>query len=159
MTPDLSEFNHLPRFPDGRIDYTNADKAPGLSCFIKYEDKILLLKRSDKVMAYKGQWFCLGGFIDEPKSIRQKVLEELHEELGLSENDVKNIKTAPSYTYQDSSAKKSWILYPVIVELNNQPEIKLDWEHTAYKWVKKEELASFDLPSTLREALKKVSWD
>ena len=159
MMPDLSEFNHLPRFPDGRIDYTNADKAPGLSCFIRYKDEILLLKRSDKVMAYKGQWFCLGGFIDEPKSIRQKALEELHEELGLSENDIKSIKTAPSYTYQDSSAKKSWILYPVLVELNNQPEIKLDWEHTDYRWVKKEELGSFDMPSTLREALKKVLWE
>lgn len=153
MTPDLSEFNHLPRFPDGRINYTNADKAPCLSCFIKYKDEILLLKRSDKVMAYKGKWFCLGGFIDEPKPISQKVLEELHEELGLSENDVESVKIFPPYEHKDV---KTWILHPVLVELKCRPDIRLDWEHTDFIWASKEGLDELDLPASVRRALRAV---
>ncbi len=49
----LQEFSEkLPKFPDGRIDYSGSDKAPVLTCFVKFGDKILLLKRSDKVRTY-----------------------------------------------------------------------------------------------------------
>ena len=41
--------NKLPRFSDGRIDYSKSDTAPVITVFIKYEDQILLLKRSKKV--------------------------------------------------------------------------------------------------------------
>ena len=39
----------LPRFPDGRIDYSNSDVAPVVTIFVEYGNKILLLRRSDKV--------------------------------------------------------------------------------------------------------------
>ena len=44
----LKEFDRLPKFPDGRIDYSNSDKAPVLTCFVRFEDEILLLKRSEE---------------------------------------------------------------------------------------------------------------
>ena len=46
----IKEFaNKLPKFPDGRIDYSSSDIAPVITVFVKHKDKILLLKRSDKV--------------------------------------------------------------------------------------------------------------
>jgi len=50
-----------------RVDYTNSKIAPVLICFIKHKDKFLLLKRSDKVLAYKNLWSVLAGFIDDEK--------------------------------------------------------------------------------------------
>ena len=64
-------------------DYTNAKTAPVLVCFIKYGDKFLLLKQSDKVLAYKNLWSCLAGFLDDAQPTGDKIAEEIKEELGL----------------------------------------------------------------------------
>ena len=63
----------LPKFPDGRIDYSNSDTALVITVFIKNKDKILLLKRSSKVSTYQGKWNTVAGYIDEPKPIREKI--------------------------------------------------------------------------------------
>ena len=73
----LKEFIDLPKFEDGRIDYTSSKKAPILLCFVKFQEKILLVKRSNKVGNYQGKWNVVAGFIDEPKPLKEKVLEEL----------------------------------------------------------------------------------
>jgi hypothetical protein len=53
----LREFSKkLPKFEDGRIDYTNSDSAPGLNVFLEHEGKILIMKRSNKVGAYRKTW-------------------------------------------------------------------------------------------------------
>ena len=39
----LKEFDNLPRFKDGRINYTNSRRAPCLAVFINFDEKILLL--------------------------------------------------------------------------------------------------------------------
>ncbi len=44
----------LPRFEDGRINYTTSKTAPVVTVFIGYGNKFLLLKRSHKVQNYKG---------------------------------------------------------------------------------------------------------
>ena len=43
----------LPRFPDGRIDYSHANKAPVITVFVFSNDHMLLLKRSEKVKSEK----------------------------------------------------------------------------------------------------------
>jgi isopentenyldiphosphate isomerase len=125
----IKEFSEkLPHFPDGRINYSNSDIAPVVTCFLKDKDKILLLKRSDKVRTYKGKWNTVAGYLDEPKTIREKALEK----------------------------HKTWITCPVLIELKNKPEIKLDWEHTEYKWINPEELISFDIVPKLDKSLRRV---
>jgi hypothetical protein len=58
----LDEFSKiLPKFPDGRINYTTSQRCPVITCFVMYEGKILLLKRSDKVGTYKGFWNSVSG--------------------------------------------------------------------------------------------------
>ena len=39
----------LPKFEDGRIDYSNSSVAPVVTIFIKYKNKILLLKEAIKL--------------------------------------------------------------------------------------------------------------
>ena len=39
LLKELSE--KLPKFEDGRIDYSNSDKAPVITVFVKYRDDIL----------------------------------------------------------------------------------------------------------------------
>lgn len=156
----LCEFSEkLPKFSDGRIDYSISDKAPVLTCFVKFENKILLLKRSDKVRAYQGLWNSVAGYLDEFRPLEEKALEELREELGITADIIKQTKLGQPYELIDDKAKKIWVIFPVLVELNKEPDIKLDWEHTDYKWIDPVDLKSFDivpdLDKTLRACLKR----
>ncbi|MBI4450944.1 NUDIX domain-containing protein [Candidatus Woesearchaeota archaeon] len=135
----------LPRFPDGRIDYTNSDRAPVLTCFVYCCGELLLLKRSDKVGAYQGKWNAVAGYLDEPRPLRDKVLEELADELGVSESLVARLEAAPSYELHDAAIKKTWIIHPVLVELREKPVVKLDWEHTECAWIAPISLTQYDI--------------
>ena len=151
------KFNEsLPKFPDGRIDYSNSDIAPVITVFVKHKDKILILKRSNKVRAYQGKWNTVAGYLDELKPIRDKILEEMQEELGISEDNILSIHIGEIYKFTDVGINKTWITHPVLVELKNIPKIKINWEHTEYKWIKPEELTNFDIVLNLEENLKRV---
>lgn len=153
----IEEFSEkLPKFPDGRIDYSSSDTAPVITVFIKYEDMVLLLKRSDKVSTYKGKWNTVAGYLDEPKPVRKKVLEEIKEEVGIDEGNIFSIRLGEPYEFTDTEANKTWIVHPILVEMKNMPDIQLDWEHTEYKWVKPEELKNFDTVPNLDKSLKNV---
>jgi 8-oxo-dGTP pyrophosphatase MutT (NUDIX family) len=147
----------LPKFPDGRINYSNSDTAPVATIFIKYRDKILLLKRSDEVREYKGKWNVVAGYLDEFKPFHEKILEEINEETGINESNILSIQFGKQYEFTDEKINKTWIIHPVLVELRNEPKIKLDWEHTEYKWIKPEELKIFDIVPELDKSWENIA--
>jgi len=152
----IKEFSKkLPKFPDGRIDYSKSDIAPVITVFVKFEDKILILKRSDKVRVYQNKWNAVAGYLDELKPLREKVLEEIEEELGIN-NNIFTLHFGQPYEFTDSKLNKTWIVHPVLAEFKKEPEIKLDWEHTEYRWIKPEELKNFEIVPKLEESLKRV---
>lgn len=143
----------LPKFPDGRIDYSRSNIAPVITVFIKYQDKILLLKRSNKISNYPGKWNTVSGYLDEVKPIKDKILEELEQELNIQENIISNIKFGKPWKLIDKKINKTWLINPVLVELNKKPPIKLDWEHTDYNWIRPEEMSKFDIVTKLDKSL------
>jgi len=143
----------LPKFPDGRIDYSLSDVAPIVTVFVRYRDKILLLKRSDKVGTYRGKWNTVAGYLDDAKPVREKALEELREEIGVREEDISSMRFGEMLEFQDERIGRTWIVNPVLVELKKKPEIKLDWEHIEYKWIKPDELKNFDVTFNLDKSL------
>ncbi len=146
----------LPKFPDGRINYHNAEKAAVLTCFVKFKDKILILKRSDKVWTYKGKWNTVAGYLDDFKPIRQKALEELNEETGIQEKDILKIEICEPFEFIDEKIKRTWLVHPLLAELKQKPEIKLDFEHTEFKWISPEEIKDFDIVPDMAKGLKRV---
>ena len=153
----VKEFHaKLPKFPDGRINYTDSKVAAVVSVFLKYRNKILILKRSNKVLAYKGKWSAIGGYLDEPKPVKEKAMEEVAEELGVKGDNIASIVIAKSYESSDRQINRKWIIYPVLMELKKMPDIKMNWENTEYKWINPEELKKFDTIPGLQKSLKKV---
>lgn len=156
MLKILDEFRNLPKFSDGRINYTDSKKAPVINCFVKYKNKFLLLKRSDKVGAYKGKWNSIGGYIDEDKPVKEKVLEEIWEELKIKKDDVKNMMGGNPYEVVDKEIGKIWIVHPFVAELKKEPAIVLDFEHTEFRWVKEEDIENYDSVPGLKEVIKRT---
>ncbi|MEK6968351.1 MAG: NUDIX domain-containing protein [Nanoarchaeota archaeon] len=160
MNSALREFSRLakklPRFPDGRLNYKNSKKAVVITVFVEFNSKILLLKRSNKVLTYKGFWNVVAGYYDEPKPLRQKALEELNEETGITKKFVKSIQVGKMFRFHDKKISRIWIVNPVLIRLKKKPRIKLDFEHTESKWVKHEEIKKYKVVPNLLFGLGKV---
>ncbi len=138
-----------------KTDYTHTKRAPVVICFVKHKDKFLLLKRSDKVLAYKNLWSSLAGFLDDSKTVKEKALEEITEELGLKESDIIRIVEGPVYTFTDKGLEREWERHLVLAEISN-PNITLDWEHTEFKWINPKDISQYETTPGLAADLEKV---
>jgi isopentenyldiphosphate isomerase len=143
----------LPKRKDGRIDFTKAKTAPVVTIYVQYKDRILLLKRSQDVLTYKGKWNTVAGYLDQKRPIREKIFEELNEELGIIEKDIQSYHIGQSYSFVDSSIDREWIVFPVLVKLSNISSIRLDWEHTDYTWILPVEIDNFDTVPNAKKSL------
>jgi 8-oxo-dGTP pyrophosphatase MutT (NUDIX family) len=147
----------LPKFPDGRINYTNSNICLVLTIFIICHDKILLLKRSDKVGTYKNKWNTITGYIDENKPLKDKINEEIEEEIGINKKNILSYEIGKSFEFDDKKLNKKWIVTPAKVKLKKFPIIKLNWEHTEYKWIFPSDLIKYNIVPKLDFSLKYIS--
>ncbi len=141
----------------GQVDFTTIRWAPVLNCVVMHEGKILLVQRNKTMRLYPGYWNGISGFLDDHKSLEQKVHEELREELGFSKKHILSLRLGRILNQDAPKYKKTWIVHPVLVKVDTN-KIKLDWEAQSYKWVKPSEAKKLALlpgfKETLNEALK-----
>lgn len=155
----VREFSEkLPKFTDSRIDYSTSDSAPVILVFVMVGKELLLLRRSEKVFAYQGKWSVNAGFLDDLKTLREKVMEELIDELGIEREKLEELITKITiheyYEFKDEKTGKTWIKNPILVGLKEKPAITLNWEHNDYRWIRESELSEFDTVVDLENALK-----
>jgi 8-oxo-dGTP pyrophosphatase MutT (NUDIX family) len=118
-----------------------------------YDDSILILKRSAKVRTHKGKWAGVSGYIEPGETDDQTVLKEIREETGLTEHDVELIRKGEPIHVQDG--EWVWVVHPFLFK-SNTDKIKIDWEHTEYRWIAPGELENYDFVVFLDHALAAV---
>jgi 8-oxo-dGTP diphosphatase len=147
----------LPHFSDGRIDYTNSKKAPVLNCFVEHGGKYLLMRRSGKVTNYNGLWNSIAGFLDDPNiPLEEAIKIELDQELKIAIDQIDELVIGNHYKFFDETIGKTWIIFPALAKLKND-QIELDWEHTEFVWVNKEEIKNYDTVPRLSEVLEHIN--
>ncbi len=150
--PKIVKKSHekLPHFLDGRVDYSESEKAPTTVTFLKHEEEILLLKRSDKVTNRKNSWGVVAGYLDELKPLVKKALEEVREETGITKDQISSIIIGNVYRFKKKET--TFISHPILMKLETKPQVELSWEHTDYEWVKKDKVEDY-LPKYALEEL------
>jgi hypothetical protein len=126
----MSEF--IPK--SGRVDYTNIRYAPVVNCVVHREGKILMIQRGVKMDLHPHHWNGISGFLDDEKTIEEKVLEELQEEGGIPSDHVVHIRRGPIFTQEDEENKKTWIVHAVLVEVTAE-NVTRDRESQDYVWL------------------------
>ncbi len=124
-----------------------------VTSFLKDEDKFLILKRSKKVKTMKGLWAGISGIIENNEEPLSRAKIEIFEELGIKEDKLKLVKAAEklriiSPQYQNHE----WEVFPFLFEVRN-PNIKLNWENSEYRWIDKEELRDYETVPNLDRVL------
>lgn len=128
----MAELKFIPR--KGQIDYTNIRYCPVNNCVLRYKSKILLVQRSKDLRLYPGYWNGISGFLDDNKSVEEKVYQELKEEAGITKSNIDSISRGPLLVQESKEYSKTWIVFPILVEVKTN-KIKLDWEASSYKWL------------------------
>jgi len=124
-----------------------------VTSFIKDEQKILILKRSNKVKTMKGLWAGISGIIEKNETPLTRAKIEIFEETGIAEDKIKLIKSAEKLRVNSPQYENhEWEIFPFLFEAKN-PEIKLNWENSEYLWITVDELKNYNSVPSLEKVL------
>lgn len=146
-------LKEYPSFEDWRINYRTVPEAMVVNIIVKYWDKILLLKRSQDVWEYKWKWMSIAWYLDEKKSLKDKVFEELKEEVNINIKNITSIKFSKKLLFNDVNIWTQWIVYPVLVEVDNIGSVKIDWESEKFDWVDISKVWEYDIVPFLLDTM------
>ena len=84
-----------------------------VTSFLNYNNKILILKRSEKVRTMKGLWSGISGIIENNEIPISRAKIEIFEEVGISEKHITLIKSTKEFTIESPQYKnQEWIIFP-----------------------------------------------
>lgn len=127
-----------------------------VTAFLVHNDKILLLRRSRQVGSYQQKWAGISGYVEEDQTPLQQVQVEIEEESGLTESDLTLLKQGLPLEVVDEKLDRIWVVHPFRFELSQPDKVKIDWEHSEYKWVNPREIIDHACVPGLLEAWQRV---
>ena len=125
-----------------------------VTSFIKDEDKILILKRSDKVKSMKCLWAGVSGIIEKNDTTPlARAKTEILEETGIAENKIELLKSIEQIKIESAQYRNhEWNIFPFLFRTKNS-EIKLNWENSEFKCVKPNEIKNYETVQELEKIL------
>lgn len=120
--------------------------------------KILILRRSDKVRTYKGMWGGVAGYVEEDEKPYDTAIKEIKEETGLEKEDVELLKQLNPVYFTDFYNKQryDWKIFPFLFKIKEKRKIKIDWEHSQYRWISPSQIKKFDTVPHLKDIVSKL---
>lgn len=118
-----------------------------VTCFLRNRGRILLLRRSAKVGTFQGTWAGVSGYVEGDEVFLERALKEIIEEVGIAD-PVLATTGEPVYA---RNGDRLFIVHPYIFEVDTR-NVRLNWEHAEYRWVKPAEISAFKGVPKLAEA-------
>jgi 8-oxo-dGTP pyrophosphatase MutT (NUDIX family) len=124
-----------------------------VTSFIKNNNKILILKRSDKVRSMKNLWSGVSGIIENNEIPVNRAKIEIFEEVGIRENKIELIKSVEKIKISSPQYENhEWEIFSFLFE-TKETKIKLNWENSEFKWINKNELKNYQTVPNLDKIL------
>ena len=127
-----------------------------VTSFIQDEQKLLILRRSNKVKTMKGLWAGISGIIEKNETPLTRAKIEIYEETGISEDKIRLVKNAEKLRIHSPQYENhEWEIFPFLFEAKN-PDIKLNWENSEYRWITINELKNYNTVPSLDKVLQNL---
>ena len=124
-----------------------------VTSFIKNSNKILILKRSNKVRTMKGLWSGVSGIIENNEIPINRAKIEIFEEVGIKENKINLVKSVEKIKISSPQYENhEWEVFPFLFE-TKESKIKLNWENSEHKWINVNELRNYETVPSLDKIL------
>lgn len=108
---------------------------------LQRHDRIGLFKRSADVAHDAGLWHCVTGYLPPSASPLAQAVQELHEETGLAAADIDHLRVGPVLDLPGDDGAP-WRVHTFAASTMTR-RLTLNWEHDAYRWVKKRHVRGF----------------
>ena len=115
---------------------------------VRSKGRILLLRRSDKVGSYRGQWAGVSGFIEPHERDHEAARRELAEEVSVE--NPRFVRRIDPLRFRDKGTV--WCVHPFLVEVRDTA-IKIDWEHQSFEWVRPDEITRYRTVPGLQQVI------
>ena len=124
-----------------------------VTSFITDNNKVLLLKRSQKVKTMKGLWAGISGIIEKDEEPLSRAKIEIFEELGIPEDAISLLKASEQIKVESPQYKNhQWEIFPFLFKVK-EPKIKLNWENSEYRWINSDEISNYETVPNLEKVL------
>ena len=115
------------------------------------DDRILLLKRNARRRTSPNKWQTPSGFLNEGESAEEAALREVKEETSL---DGTILKGGRAFEVLDEWAR--WVIIPFLISVKSDKVVIDTKEHSEFRWIKVDEVSSFECVKGIEEDLKAV---
>ncbi len=122
-----------------------------VTVFLRYRDKVLVLKRSMGVGTYRGRWAGVSGYIEAWETPLEAAEREVREETGVSKAALVREGRPLSIKDQD----RRWVVHPFLFDVSTD-KLTLDWEHDDYRWMEPNKVKGLNAVPGLYAALREV---
>ncbi len=129
-----------------------------VTSFLTINQRILLLRRSQKVGTHRGQWSAVSGYLEGNEQPVTRAVTEIREEVGLSDDQINLIREGEVLRAFDEETDTVWVIHPFLFEAKSTT-VQLDWENSEYRWIEPNQLASHETVPKLRETFDRVHYD
>jgi 8-oxo-dGTP pyrophosphatase MutT (NUDIX family) len=124
--------NNISSIERTRLDYNRRNKM-GAGILFEKDGKVLLLKRARLGDKWQGYWNCPGGSREDGETRYETALRESREEVG----------SLPPFKIYDQIETRAYTLFLAESDYIFTP--KLNEEHSKWKWVKRNDIYSYQL--------------
>jgi translation initiation factor 2B subunit (eIF-2B alpha/beta/delta family) len=111
---------------------SDATETPVVTVFLRHRGDVLLLRRSEEVGSYPGQWGAVAGHVEEDDP-HASALAEIEEETGLTARDVALVREGPSFSVTDEEEGTRWAVHPFLFDADTR-EVETHWETAKAEW-------------------------
>jgi len=138
----------------GTVELPSVRDVQVVTSLLQRDDgRILILRRSERVGSFRGRWAGVSGYLEVPDPLAQS-LTEIHEEIGLSREELQLASRGEPVYARDQD--RVFVIHPFRFRVRD-PKVRLDWEHTEFRWILPEEIDQFVTVPQLGEVWRRVA--
>ena len=124
-----------------------------VTSFVTSEEKILILKRSNRVKSMKGLWGAVSGIIEGQEEPLERAKIEIFEEIGATSDSIELLKAGKDMMVSSPQyPDHQWQVFPFLFK-KNTTEVLLNWENSSYKWINPNEINQYETVPNLNQVL------
>lgn len=124
-----------------------------VTCFLQRatDGNVLVGRRSGDVSTYQARWAGISGSLEEDTPLQQ-AYREIEEETGLSPQQVELRATGRPIRFPDWQLGTVWVVHPYLFLCKTPAEVRQDWEHVEFQWIRPEDISELETVPKLHEA-------
>jgi ADP-ribose pyrophosphatase YjhB (NUDIX family) len=122
-----------------------------VTSIIENKNRILILKRSERVKSFRHNWAGVSGYFEKNEDILSRALIEIYEETKINKRDL-ILKKILNETKIIINNEKMLTIQPFFFSSKTK-NISLNWENSDFKWIKEDQIKNYDTVPKLTELL------